>query len=183
MKSTVSVAHLPFHPRTNRGMTLAAVGNVVELPVALPASALKFEASTRYGLDSDDEWRTIMPRGKGFVRLGPNALPFEVSLYHQIHCLEHLRRTFVDGLCLDDANSVAQHVHHCLNYLRQSIVCNADTTLEPSYVLELENGRKVPAASGIDVVHKCRDWELLRNILEDNYDKYSHEPFPASVLQ
>ncbi|ETW74672.1 hypothetical protein HETIRDRAFT_332577 [Heterobasidion irregulare TC 32-1] len=172
---TASLVHLLFLPI----ITLALAGKVVELPVSLPTSALKFEASTRYGLESDEEWHTIMPRGKGFVRLGPNTLPFEVSLYHQIHCLEHLRRTFVDSSCLDDDESAAWHTHHCLNYLHQAIICNADTTLEPSYVLELQNGRKVPAASGIDVVHRCRDWEKLRNVLEDNYDRYSHVPVSA----
>jgi len=57
------------------------------------------------------------------------------------------------------------HTDHCLNYLRQTILCSADLTLEP----ELVEGSN-DAGEGLAVTHVCRDrskvyeeWELWRN--------------------
>ncbi len=53
--------------------------------------------------------------------------------------------------------------HHCLNVLRQAVLCNGDTTLEPSHSELRSNGKEVAAASGMDVLHVCRNWEELQN--------------------
>ncbi|KAF9218572.1 hypothetical protein BS17DRAFT_762184 [Gyrodon lividus] len=109
----------------------------------------------------------MIPRGKGFLQLGREGQIYELSLYHQLHCLDGLRRAFLAGSC--EAEHMAWHIHHCLNHLRQSILCAADTTLEPAsdYVI---NGKHTPGASGMNVVHRCRDWEQVREYAERNYD-------------
>jgi hypothetical protein len=49
-----------------------------------------------------------------------------------------------------------EHIQHCLDYLRQSLMCHADTTLEPDDV-------GINGAHGFGVRHNCKDWnQLLR---------------------
>jgi hypothetical protein len=71
-------------------------------------------------------------------------------------------------------------IQHCLNYLRQAILCNSDTTLEPSFPYILPDNTSTSAASGIGVVHKCVDWTQVRSFVEANQIKYSGVPL---VLQ
>ena len=46
------------------------------------------------------------------------------------------------------------HVRHCIDLLRQSLMCQADTTVE--VVDEAING-----VHGFRVMHTCRDWDQL----------------------
>jgi hypothetical protein len=46
------------------------------------------------------------------------------------------------------------HTTHCLEYLRQSTMCAADTTLEPFTPNLGLDGTK----------HKCRDWDTIYDI-------------------
>ena len=54
-------------------------------------------------------------------------------------------------------------------YLREFILCNADTTLEESYLIVHENGFKEHGATGMDMIHRCKDWTTVRDYLEDNF--------------
>ncbi|KAJ7853712.1 hypothetical protein B0H14DRAFT_3136807 [Mycena olivaceomarginata] len=55
----------------------------------LRPAGLKVEATDHDGLEAEEEWSSLMPMGNGFgfVRLGSQGLPFEQSIYHQLHCL------------------------------------------------------------------------------------------------
>ncbi|KAJ7756043.1 hypothetical protein DFH07DRAFT_1027692, partial [Mycena maculata] len=147
------------------------------LPLLVRPAALIVEATERYGLEADAEWASLMPRnhGFGFVRLGPQGRPFEPSIYHQLHCLSELRRTFV----YYSGNMTARrlwHTEHCLNYLRQAILCNSDMTLEPSYTYIFEDNSTTSASSGMGVVHSCVDWTQVRNFVEENQIQYIGVP-------
>ncbi|KAK4233593.1 hypothetical protein C8A03DRAFT_19366, partial [Achaetomium macrosporum] len=48
---------------------------------------------------------------------------------------------------------------HCLDYLRQSLMCNADVTLED---LDFGEGKALGSVTGWGTQHMCRDWERLR---------------------
>ena len=47
-----------------------------------------------------------------------------------------------------------RHVRHCLDYLRQAIMCHADTNIEP-VIPELGG------AKGFGVGHRCRNYDEL----------------------
>ncbi|KAH8805510.1 hypothetical protein F5884DRAFT_860115 [Xylogone sp. PMI_703] len=99
---------------------------------------------------------------------------YSVSAYHQLHCLSMIRNAWfliVDGgpEALENVEyfphhphgaHLAPHVQHCFDYLRQTLQCNADHTLEPFVA---EDGKTLQPAgpSGWGVKHKCRDWESL----------------------
>lgn len=57
------------------------------------------------------------------------------------------------------------HVRHCLDLLRQTLLCHADTTVE--VVDQVKRG-----VSGFGVEHQCRDWEQLKEWTE----KWPFEP-------
>lgn len=92
---------------------------------------------------------------------------YGVSMYHQLHCLNNIRKFFwttqVEDKPTDDVHSahVADIVHivHCFDYIRQGIMCAGDTTLESParrVPLAAENARSPIDGSGIS--HSCADY-------------------------
>ncbi|KAF5329905.1 hypothetical protein D9758_018700 [Tetrapyrgos nigripes] len=150
-----------------------------KLPILVNTAALRVEANDYYNIHSDQEWSSLFTPLPGypfgFVQLeseedGTKAF-FEPAVYHQMHCLDILRQMIVHHDWSDRASEerAIWHVNHCLNMVRQAILCNADTTLEPSYIFDVVNGRNQSAASGLDVMHVCRDWSQIRSYVEENY--------------
>ncbi|OAX33564.1 hypothetical protein K503DRAFT_775475 [Rhizopogon vinicolor AM-OR11-026] len=100
-----------------------------ELPLRLDTVSLTFNSSEHYGtsdIHTWPEWSLLdhFPHGHGFVQLGPNGRIFGVSMFHQIHCLQIIWSALING-----PNG---HSGHCLNFLRQAILCNSDITLATS---------------------------------------------------
>jgi hypothetical protein len=130
------------------------------------------------GINATVEWNAIRPAGNGFVFLGEEHYAFDVSMWHQIHCLNHIRAMFVMG---DDGSD---HTAHCFHYLRQGILCAADTTIESGGTTKmLPNGDKV--APGAGTVHTCRDWRQVYDWLESQHEKWTpdmYERFKESSL-
>jgi len=78
-------------------------------------------------------------------------------MFHQMHCLQRIRLALING-----PNS---HSGHCLNILRQAILCNADITLDP---LIYDPEGKIEAIDGLGVTHVCRDWTQVYAYIEEN---------------
>jgi hypothetical protein len=72
---------------------------------------------------------------------------------HQLHCLAALRTSLVEH---DRKFGDIGHAQHCLNYLRQWILCNPDLTLEQFDPLERNFDVDVVAE-----LHICRDWSAV----------------------
>ncbi|TQV99555.1 hypothetical protein IF1G_01770 [Cordyceps javanica] len=109
-----------------------------------------------------------------------------ISMFHQLHCLgmireemQHLHhvieasrargsayaqihqmaRRHSDGVDLDSgrpAHHDEEHTMHCFDYLRQTMLCLADSTVERPG--QLSDGK--PYINGMGQ-RKCRNWELL----------------------
>ncbi|OBT75185.1 hypothetical protein VF21_06105 [Pseudogymnoascus sp. 05NY08] len=161
----------------------------------IPLQTVIFEDETPYrdiGPAGDKLWNDMMPKGKGFLRV-PNArlydLPpskpsgnstdgaeeFSVSLTHQLHCLAMLRDVIVQfgkgsasRFWDQSAKGGDGHAYHCLDYIRQGILCAGDTSLEFVKV-EYDDFGKVRSNSvdGAGVAHICRDWSVVREALEE----------------
>ena len=55
---------------------------------------------------------------------------------------------------------LTRHWDHCFDYLRQALMCTADTTLEE---LEMnERGDVIGRVDGWGTEHVCRDWEAVK---------------------
>lgn len=97
-------------------------------------------------------------------------------MVHQMHCLDVLRVGFAMGGVGAGAGYI-EHAEHCLRYLRQAILCRADSTLEPSTPERDAAGVWEHAASGVGSVHRCKDWTAMRRYLE------AHPPGPLNVTE
>ncbi|KAH7930155.1 hypothetical protein BV22DRAFT_1001130 [Leucogyrophana mollusca] len=135
-----------------------------QLPVRLPPVGLALESGEdHFSLNDDDEWGTLFP-SDGFISLGPNNRTFLLSVYHQFHCLDIIRVGYVVN-----GTHAAEHIQHCLRYLRQAVLCHSDTTLEVDIPQRSpEDGKLVHTANGVGSVHRCRDWTMLRQYMLDH---------------
>lgn len=119
----------------------------------------------------DIEWATVLPRGKGIVRLPGDSRYFRLALFHQLECLNVVRGLMIERIEGPLGASASAKAHFCLNYLRQSVQCQADTRLE----------LVVRSASGSDgsvqaytTRTDCKDWEHIRDAAEKNYDDWKN---------
>ncbi len=98
-----------------------------------------------------------------------SPVPHGLTVYHQLHCLVRhsiptARRLLANQMqdairhgywaAIDkvepDHKAEPGHIRHCIDYLRQSIMCNADTNLEP---IDGDLG----GVTGFGFSRKCRD--------------------------
>lgn len=113
------------------------------------------------GLAADEEWAALAPNN-GILHLGPQRLPYSVSLFHQLRCLDIIRRDVAESLPPEDS----QLSRHCLNYMRQMVLCRADLAVDP--VL----GRGADARVRPDT-NQCVDWRRVYKELEKNQQEYA----------
>lgn len=90
-------------------------------------------------------------------------------MFHQVRCLDILRDILVEYYLDQSPNATYKQpglAHHCMNYLRQTVMCRADVRLE-----------NVRAASGPhltvpSVTHSCKDWTVVYDAAEQNFREY-----------
>lgn len=115
------------------------------------------------------EWWSLIPPlslEDGLVHLGPEYRPFAVAMLHTFHCINRIRARLVN---IPHTPQTRAHVEHCFNYMRQSVLCAADTTLEPLSETYME-AYGVQNIDGLEtnVKHVCRDWSAVYREVERN---------------
>lgn len=127
------------------------------------------EETIHYAISSPEameEWATTQVDGGGYLRLGPPRRGFAVSMFHELHCMR-LMRYALNGQYSVYARG---HMQHCLNYLRQEILCASDVTLEPADILDRDH-----TMERFGSVHVCKDWEALYEDAEANWKGWLRE--------
>ncbi|OTA92759.1 hypothetical protein M434DRAFT_31516 [Hypoxylon sp. CO27-5] len=115
----------------------------------LSAETRKFEFNRTFANDPSEEvtraWESLIPKGQGVIRLPVrnefNAEVYNIAGYHALHCLYSVRESFFAlhrmSMSNDTHNAavstadMVRHGRHCIEYIRQSLMCNPDLTLEP----------------------------------------------------
>ena len=123
-----------------------------------------FEDSVRYGLngsDADAEWATLIPANGGIVTIGPEREPYMPSIFHQMSCLDILRRSYVARDSTLTGGPPAT-VRSCLNYIRQMTFCRRDVRLEP--VVDPDGPHAVQPWGA----KSCKDWRRVYEEHERN---------------
>lgn len=125
------------------------------------------DSPTHFRLDTQDgirQWQALVPND-GVIYLGPHMQPFTIAMMHQLRCLDIIRHELVTGKHTDAPSSVAELSRHCMNYLRQMVMCHADTSLESF---------QYTARPGVDqhVISECNDWEAVYQDVRENQEKY-----------
>ncbi|GJE91774.1 hypothetical protein PsYK624_079250 [Phanerochaete sordida] len=119
------------------------------------------DTSTRYELNTTvgaEEWAHLMPSGGHLIHLqdGDTTQTYTSALFHQLRCLDILREDYV-------SRRESPLRKHCLNYIRQSVLCIADNHLEYS-------------KAGLAVTHYietvCNDWTTVYAAAEKNYAEW-----------
>jgi len=137
-------------------------------PIDIPDTLMASDNSMRFQLDTPDgiaEWSSIVP-GSGLVYLGPHWQPYTISLFHQLRCLDIIR----DAMVRDHGNGTegpTPLARHCLNYVKQMVLCRGDLQLEPF----LAPSHIAP----IDLygTYECKDWGVVYEAAERNGQEYT----------
>jgi hypothetical protein len=145
-----------------------------ELPIDLDPVAFLAVNHESYRIHMDDQWKSMFPKGYPLEPItDPSILPQRAlvkvpALYNHLWCLNRLREIFMSPGWENDTCKDKQ-VHRCLNLVRQSMMCAGDSTLEPALDLMNEEGEPERSATGIDILHVCRDWTQIRNVTEQRF--------------
>jgi len=123
------------------------------------------------GLESEEEFARLVPSGGPIIKLPSPSLSTDpstsrnegeknlethtVALFHQLSCIGTIRADYA-------SNRASALSEHCLNYLRQTILCLADTRLEP---VRRDKPPNIVILAGD---YECRDWTALYKAAEEN---------------
>ncbi|KAI0354434.1 hypothetical protein OH77DRAFT_1521711 [Trametes cingulata] len=150
--SLTRLFHLPTAEPIDGG-----VWDVERKPVAF-----QFDNGLHYDFNASAAWGALVP-GDGLIHLGPHREPFMVSMLHQLRCLDIMR----DQLTKPLAERTEQPARHCMNYIRQMILCRGDTHLDPYQYSS--NIRPVDP----NPIRRCLDWRAVYRAVEENQREYA----------
>ncbi|CAG9998311.1 unnamed protein product [Clonostachys byssicola] len=116
-----------------------------------------------------EAWEAILPLGQGSVQFPPKSSQVHtLSVAHQLHCLWSIHQAFYimeeardaspgpqAGVPDGEGPDIFSHVRHCFDYLRQSLICAGDTTLEPV-------DPKLGGVTGWGNLRVCRDFDEIK---------------------
>ena len=137
-----------------------------EWPIERPSVLLPFSHTIRFELDSPDgiaEWDANFP-GNGVAYLGEHKQPFTVGLMHELRCLDILRQSVVRDA---NAGPPSEWARHCLNYMKQAIICRGDTHLES---IQYPNHFDPVDREGI---YECKDWSAVYHAVKQSQEEYA----------
>ncbi|KAK0639570.1 hypothetical protein B0T16DRAFT_432338 [Cercophora newfieldiana] len=137
-------------------------------------------------------WIPLSAKGRGYVQIpdrdrydlgepyttaisrdqqGP---AFMMSVFHQLHCLSYLVEHFqfgYEGVKLE--KEIAHHSAHCFDYIRQALMCAADTSLEG----------KTESGPGWGSKHECKDYDaVLEWANEHGAMEWRNELMPGDTI-
>ncbi|CAI6337602.1 unnamed protein product [Periconia digitata] len=90
---------------------------------------------------------------------------YYVKGIHDLHCLKVIRKALVSNHFKENHNFSFDHLLHCLDGLRQDVLCIADDTPMPA-----ESAYHV----GSGQVRRCRDWNKLKEWASESEQNACH---------
>jgi hypothetical protein len=97
----------------------------------------------------------------------PGYLTTTLDVHHTLHCVNVVRKGLYPDYYQDKHNTPAAaqlHLEHCLDYVRQSVMCHGDLTpVRLFYHEQLE--REV---ADFETWHTCRDYSVIRDWAVEN---------------
>ncbi|CAK7221034.1 hypothetical protein SBRCBS47491_004389 [Sporothrix bragantina] len=121
----------------------------------------------RYFIISDDEAReTFGPGYKEYYNEQFNGYVIGLDMFHTLHCLNNLRKLIHPEYypVVDDPRA-RMHDSHCIDQLRQQVMCAGDATPVPVKWHAAAQRSYVKS----DVVHTCRNFRQLKNFTLDRF--------------
>ncbi|KAI0875764.1 hypothetical protein GGS24DRAFT_515142 [Hypoxylon argillaceum] len=130
------------------------------------------------------------PTSDDIVQVNDGGYVSVLSVYHELHCLDALRRNIFPNYYYSNATAKEMeinivHMTHCIDTIRRSLMCKADVAVYAAYWIG--NHTMAPSKelrSGSDTV--CVNWEAVdswartRMLPRDRY-KVKPGPFEKAV--
>ncbi|KAL2155865.1 hypothetical protein VTH82DRAFT_607 [Thermothelomyces myriococcoides] len=139
-------------------LDLAMAGTIVYLVVAKPFVVSR-ETIRRTPVPQYSRGYVVIEHAERYDLPKPYTVPLDrhndgpgymMTVFHQLHCLSYLAEHWQRGYAgANLTEEVAHHTAHCFNYLRQGIMCAADTTLEG----------ETDAGPGEGSEHECKNYD------------------------
>ncbi|RFU25775.1 hypothetical protein B7463_g10566, partial [Scytalidium lignicola] len=150
------------------------------------------------GSEGDKAWDTLTTERGGFLWIQYNEtydIPWGISMFHGLHCLQMLRREFQSQLGINSSGGHHHHkrniatkhenhgngvdtVHlgHCLAYIAEMLECVGDSTIEAPWIkVDKMTGNMIDhGIDGAGVQHQCRDISRLHVIAEETEQRAAH---------
>ncbi|CAJ2509453.1 Uu.00g144790.m01.CDS01 [Anthostomella pinea] len=100
----------------------------------------------------------------------PDTYPVMITVFHNIHCLNLIRKAlwredYPDALEMTEFGTVnrtapkALHIDHCVNSIREAMMCSADITPIPFHTVNETDLHVFPELAA---THTCRDFDAIR---------------------
>lgn len=140
-----------------------------EWPIQRDPVIMADEPSVHYDITSPEgleEWRQLVP-GDGLIHLGPQQSPYTISMLHELRCLDIIRKETVREQDEPTGGRTAELVHHCMNYLRQMMLCRSD------YYLESFQDSSDTRALDLYETWMCKDWSSVYDAVRKNQEEFN----------
>ncbi|TCD62360.1 hypothetical protein EIP91_006969 [Steccherinum ochraceum] len=138
----------------------------LEVPTDIPTVEMTFQESARFTLSDESNkpnWLTLFKNryGIGFTHLGPFHHRFIPASYHSLHCVYNIQLDFDKP---NHATETSLHFIHCLWYLREVFLCNADVSLEDGDFMT-----KNYTLERMGETRQCKDWTVAADFVSRNF--------------
>ncbi|KAI8953228.1 hypothetical protein F4801DRAFT_598253 [Xylaria longipes] len=99
-----------------------------------------------------------------------------MGVHHHLHCLKYIRQALHPEYYneLNNEPDVIEHVYHCIDDIRQSLMCNPDISIH-TYVWIPGYRKPWP---NFDVEHECVNWDTLNGWAQE----HSFDLFEPNLL-
>ncbi|RAL00025.1 oxidase ustYa family protein [Aspergillus ibericus CBS 121593] len=114
-----------------------------------------------------------LPGGRDTARAygAQGGYAVSIEMFHQLHCLNYLRKAFFYE-ANDRAADSEKHSDHCFSYLYQSLLCYADVEVMTMRVDENFNIYQPE----FNVTKQCRDYNIIKAWQETRKAEYQNPP-------
>ncbi|KAJ3552562.1 hypothetical protein NM688_g4088 [Phlebia brevispora] len=123
----------------------------------------------------------LLPNPSTPYAANPEYYIVHLSVFHQMHCLNMIRMAlrpehYVDPVTGNLGNiprdDVRVHINHCVDNIRQSLMCAGDIT---PLVWHL-NDKNSSAVINMDIPHTCRNYDALVDWAKAHTTRYAFDP-------
>jgi len=105
----------------------------------------------------------LLPNKTYPIKEQPGYYIAVLDVFHQIHCLNNIRRALHRDYYINATDLDEDHVSHCVDAIRQSLMCNADISVN---VWQWDN--EISAVVGhSNQAHTCRNFDKLLDWAEE----------------